>query len=189
MSETLRTFVAIDLPAAPLRDVLGELAGIGRPVKVVAEPLHLTLKFLGDTRRADLEQISTALKGVCVLHAPFEIEVSGIGAFPRPERPSVVWAGVSPAEPLAALAADLDAQLAPLGFPPEQRAFHPHVTLARVKGRPPQALAETMALYAEESFGTAVVREVMFYESVLSASGSRYTVLNRVVLGASAPPA
>jgi RNA 2',3'-cyclic 3'-phosphodiesterase len=182
MSETLRTFVAIDLPAAPFRDVLEELAGIGRPVKVIAEPLHLTLKFLGQTPRSALEQISAALSEVCAPHAPLEIELRGIGAFPRPERPSVVWAGVSPAEPLAALAAELDAQLQPLGFPPEQRAFHPHVTLARVKGRPPQALAEFMDLYAEESFGVAVVAEALFYQSVLSTDGAQYTVLSRAPL-------
>lgn len=183
MSEKLRTFVAIDIPAAPLRDVLGELAGIGRPVRVVAEPLHLTLKFLGDTQPSALEQISAALCEVCARHAPLKIEVTGIGAFPRPERPSVVWAGVAPAEPLAALAADLDTQLTPLGFPPEQRTFHPHVTLARVTGRPPGTLAEIMTLYGGESFGVAGVREVLFYQSVLSTDGPQHTVLSRTVLG------
>jgi RNA 2',3'-cyclic 3'-phosphodiesterase len=185
MGEKLRTFVAIDIPADPLRDVLEELAGIGRPVKVVAEPLHLTLKFLGDTPRFMPDAVSAAITEVCSRHARLEFEIAGLGAFPRAERPSVVWAGVSPAEPLAALAAELDAHLEPLGFPPEQRPFHPHVTLARVKGRSPEALAEIMGLYAGESFGIAVVAEAHFYQSVLSTDGAEYRLLARAALSGS----
>jgi RNA 2',3'-cyclic 3'-phosphodiesterase len=182
MGEKLRTFVAIDIPAAPLREVLEELAGIGRPVKMVVEPLHLTLKFLGETRRSALDAISAAITEVCSRHAPLQFEIGGIGAFPRPERPSVVWAGVSPAEPLTALAAELDAHLKPLGFPPEQRAFHPHVTLARIKGRPPANLAEILTLYAGESFGNVRIGEVLFYESALSNAGPQYTILSTASL-------
>lgn len=187
MGENLRTFVAIDIPAAPLRGVLEELARLGRPLKVAAPPLHLTLKFLGNTDAAALEGISAAIAAVCTRHEPLQLEIRGVGAFPTVKRPSVVWAGIHPARPLAALAAGLAARLAPLGFTPERRAFHPHVTLARVKGRPPAALAEIMALDAEEPFGVATIGETLFYQSLLTPAGPQYTVLRRMALGGDTP--
>lgn len=187
MGENLRTFVAIDIPATPLHGVLEELARLGSPLKMAALPLHLTLKFLGNTDAAALERISAAIATVCALHEPLQLEISGVGAFPTVKRPSVVWAGIHPSQPLAALAAGLDARLAPLGFTPERRAFHPHVTLARVKGRPPAALCELMALYAEEVFGIATVGETLFYQSLLTPAGPQYTVLRRMALGGATP--
>lgn len=182
MAQTLRTFVAIDFAADPVRDVLSDLQDLGRPIRTVREPLHLTLKFLGETRPADLAAIGRILAEVTSRHAVHEVDLTGVGAFPRPERPSVIWAGIAPQDPVRALAAELAAELEPLGFPPERRAFHPHITLARVKGRPPAGLADLFDLYGGEVFGKSLVREALHYQSELTPGGSQYSVLARAPL-------
>jgi 2'-5' RNA ligase len=182
MPERIRTFIAIDVPSEPFREVLDDLRDIGRPVKPVAEPLHLTLKFLGETEVASTARLSRQISEVTAAHGALELDFRGLGAFPRIERPSVVWAGLANGESITALADDLESQLEPLGYPRESRHFHPHVTLARVKGRPSQQLREMLELYADEAFGVAGVSEVRFYQSQLTPAGPEYSVLSTAVL-------
>ena len=183
MPERIRTFVAIDVPAQPVREILDELRDMGRPIRAAVEPLHLTLKFLGETDVASVVDVSRAVSTVASAHRAFDLPLRGIGAFPKIERPSVVWAGVVDEEPIAALVENLEIVLEPLRFLRETRPFHPHVTLARVKGRPPQQLRELLELYADETFGVVGVREVKFYQSQLTPAGPEYTVLHSALLG------
>ena len=112
-------------------------------------------------------------------HAPFDISVAGLGAFPSPTRPRVLWAGLREGrEALSSLAEAVDVALARLGFPRDDRAFSPHVTLARVREpRRAPALAEALTAAATQPFGRVGVREATLMRSDLSPRGARYTPL------------
>ncbi|MGH7128895.1 MAG: RNA 2',3'-cyclic phosphodiesterase, partial [Planctomycetaceae bacterium] len=154
-STTLRTFIAVKVPATrPLRPVLAEFETMGRAVRAVAaDGLHVTLKFLGDTRQDAVAEIEETLRAVVAETAAFDVRLVGLGAFPHAGRPSAVWAGIQDAEPLTEIAAELERALEPLGFAAEQRAFQPHLTLARVKSKPPPALGELLSAHAATEFG------------------------------------
>ena len=185
MSDSIRTFVAVKLPVVPeLQPVLKSLAAMRWPVAAVAaDKLHVTLKFLGDTpseRRVEIQQlIPRSVSG----QPPFVLRIAGLGAFPHADRPSVVWAGLPDAEPLIALAKRLETALEPLGFARESRPFQPHLTLARIKGRPPRDLLELLRSQATTCFGNVAVQCVEFIRSDLQRDGARYTTLASWELG------
>ena len=143
-----------------------------------ADNLHITLKFLGavdDTRLAD---IAAALAKAADRHA-FDVEVRGLGAFPTPTRPRVIWAGTAEAPAFAALAAAVEGALGGLGFPAEERSFAPHVTLGRVREpRRDPALATALAAAERRPFGTLRVDRLSLMRSELSRHGARYTELD-----------
>ena len=151
----------------------------------VAEPnLHITLKFLGQVEEGRVQAIADALRSAGGLPA-FDLELRGLGAFPTPERPHVLWVGAGRgAEAAAALAARVDAGLAALGFPRETRAFASHVTLGRVRRprRNPE-LAERVRRAGDRDFGRVRVDAVSLMRSQLSSAGSRYTELAALALG------
>ena len=136
----MRTFVAVFPPPEVREEALAaarRLPLCDRVRWVKPENFHLTLKFLGDVREEDQEDVHAALEEVCAGHAPFDVGLAGLGAFPSARRARILWAGVGEGyERLRSLAADLDAALAPLGFESEGRLYKPHMTLGRVRGRP-----------------------------------------------------
>ena len=98
------------------------------------EGVHLTLKFLGDIEASAVDAISRAMARAAQGVAPLELALAGTGAFPTARDPRVLWVGLKgDVESLARLQGRLDAELAPLGFPKEARAFSPHLTLGRVR--------------------------------------------------------
>jgi 2'-5' RNA ligase len=179
MSDSIRCFIAVKIPRLdPLRRVLKELAGMGRAIKAVdPDNLHVTLKFLGDTEVELVPNVRSLMESAAAVCEPCVLTVGGLGAFPHAERPNVVWAGLAGAETLAALAGDLETGLEPHGFARENRPFVPHLTLARVKAKPPDSLRDLLARHAKTQFGTAAIDQVELIRSELGADGSRYTVL------------
>ncbi len=179
MSDSIRTFVAVKIPVpSALRPVVRSLATMNWPVAAVSpDKLHVTLKFLGDmpieSRDAIQKQIAESVSG----QPPFVLRVVGLGAFPHVDRPSVVWAGLNDAEPLVSLAQRLEAALEPLGFSRELRPFHPHLTLARVKGRPPRELFDLLRQHANTDFGTVEIPSVEFMQSDRQRDGAHYSTL------------
>jgi 2'-5' RNA ligase len=106
------------------------------------------------------------------------VSLCGLGAFPTPTRPRVIWAGTAPAPAFVALAEGVDRALAALGFPPETRGFTAHVTLGRVRvPRHEPALADALEAAAARPFGTLPVARVSLMRSELSPRGARYTEL------------
>jgi 2'-5' RNA ligase len=189
----LRTFVGIRCgrkARARLHAAARELARGERALRVPAlEDLHLTLQFLGDTRQEDLAPVGRALVGAARGVPPLEVVYEGLGAFPAPGRPRVVWAGVreeGEGGVLERLARQVGEALGPLGFPPEARRFHAHVTLARVRGRPSARVLEALA--AEALRPTELAADFLSeLELMLSDPGSRpyhYIDLTTVPLGA-----
>jgi 2'-5' RNA ligase len=183
--------VAILLPEALRASLAAEierLAPRGREVAwVVPDNLHLTLKFLGGVEPERLAGVTAALEGAAARVAPFELALRGLGAFPSPDRPRVVWAGAhTGAAAVAALAARIDDALGSLDFPREVRAFSAHVTLGRVReSRRAAGLGAALAAGAGRDFGRFRVEQIALMRSDLSPRGSRYTALACWPLGGS----
>lgn len=185
----VRSFVAVRLPEdvrAALAAEIARLRPAGREVAwVAAENLHVTLRFLGGVEEDRLEAVGAALAAVAAGAAGFEVEVRGLGAFPTPSRPRVLWAGLAGGAPaLAELAGRVEEALAGLGFPREERPFAGHVTLGRVREpRRDPRLEQALAAGAGRPFGRLPVDRVALMRSDLSPRGARYTVLGAWPLG------
>ena len=106
------------------------------------EQLHLTLRFVGEVERPVAEDLAAALGRIRA--RPFEIRLKGVGRFDQ-RNSGALWAGVEPRDPLAALAAKVERVSVGVGLEPERRAFHPHITLARWKGRRSREAEEFVA--------------------------------------------
>jgi 2'-5' RNA ligase len=182
----VRLFVALQIPDsirndyAALIDGLRRLDGKASPKKpkwVRPENLHVTLKFIGNTDPGKLDAIRTALATV---HSPQQIRLHfrNIGFFPNAKRPRVIWGGMESSENLTSLAHAIEQQIATLGFPAEERAFTPHLTLARLD--PPGISPElqiAIEKHAARKFGELQTSEFHLIESKLKPSGAEYTTL------------
>lgn len=179
MPNSIRTFVAVPISPTPaLRDILGRLGMLGSAVKpVAADNLHVTLKFLGQMPVEQVPKIVTVMQDAADGETAFTSQIVGLGAFPRPERPSVVWAGLDEADGLIRIADRLEQRLAPIGFPREQRPFHPHLTLARVRRKPPAELANLLQDHQATEFGSANVETIQLFQSEPGPTGPRYRLL------------
>ena len=125
-----RLFVAVR-PPEPVRDtLLTAMEGIAGARWQDDDQLHLTLRFIGEVDRRAADDIVVALTGV--RHPAIEATISGVGSFNDRGRPNAVWAGVGPLASLSALHLKVDQALASAGVPRDTRAFHPHITLARL---------------------------------------------------------
>jgi 2'-5' RNA ligase len=151
---------------------------------------HVTLKFLGWTRVATLGAVQDALVAATRGVTRLAFRTSRIGAFPSMERANVVWAGVEEeggALRLAELARQIDAAMAELGFAAERRAFHPHVTLGRLRDSRP--LREVVSPVAEQMFGETRIEAITLFESEMKSSGSVYTEISRIAFKDADPTA
>lgn len=181
----MRLFVAFDLPGE-VRQALGELIAQLRPLCPAArwvrpEAMHLTLKFLGDVQdQADARQLDSIRAALAAVHscAPVELQFHSVGFFPDARRPRVVWCGIDSSPNLAPLAADISLAMEPLGFPAEDRAFVPHLTLARLDASPGAAkLVPAAEALKSRAIGSALETEFHLFESILRPSGAEYRKL------------
>jgi 2'-5' RNA ligase len=150
------------------------------------ENIHLTMKFLGDTEDALVPMLRQTLGELVKPLFPFEVEAKGIGCFPKPKRPRIIWSGFDDQseEVLSLLQQALERDLEELGFQKEDRPFRPHVTLGRVKSRAKPDFTDLMDGRTETSFGKSYIKDVILYESELTSEGPIYTVIDRFALGA-----
>ncbi len=176
----MRIFVAAPLAPA-LRDAIvgmrSRLNSAGSALRWVApENLHFTLKFLGEVGEAGARRVADAARRVAEGRTRFEIVVAGLGAFPSARRPQVVWVGVGEgADHLIALARDLDRALHRLRFPPEQRPFQPHLTVARVRrAGPVPDLSGPVHDFERTVLGAQTVDALLVMESTLHPTGATY---------------
>ena len=190
MTREIRTFVGIPVePTDSIRWILDELSHIGGVKLVAGDTMHITLKFLGDTLHDQVDHLSQLIKRATEGQQAIDIRLTGLDAFPNRERPSIVWAALTGAEPIITMANTLMDLLEPEGFAREERGFTPHLTLARVRAerrgsrmRIPEAVLELLREHQDTDFGTARLDKVVFYKSVLSDSGPTYTPLTTVSL-------
>jgi len=183
----LRSFMAIPLDAATrqlaahlqrgLQDEIGKVRW-SRP-----ETLHLTLRFFGDIAAESLEKAAKTVLSVNALGPPFELPLQGLGAFPSPTRPRVLWMGFAASPELQRLYARLEALLAEAGIPPETRPFTPHLTLGRARGRLPD-VAPLLQRLNHDVRGGLPVERVIIYRSRLRPGGAEHTPLHTFTLHA-----
>jgi 2'-5' RNA ligase len=180
----IRAFFAIELGESARRAA----AGVARRLRegpggdgvrwVRPEALHVTLRFLGDVDPARVAPLASRAARELAALRPFALRLGKAELFPTPSRPRVVALGLEPAAPLAELAGAVERAVVAEGFAPEERPFRAHLTLGRVRGpRFPSVTA------LEVPAAEIAVEEAVLFESELSASGSRYTPLERLSLG------
>jgi 2'-5' RNA ligase len=158
-----------------------------RPARWVRhEGLHLTLRFLGAIPEDRRPAIEGALRAAAAGVDRFPVRLAGSGAFPSPGRPRVLWIGVDEgADRLRELAAAVSRALEPLGYPPGERPFAAHLTLARTDGLrsgPPTAAA--LARAAADWSTRFVADRVTLFESHTGGGPARYEPLLEVPLEA-----
>jgi RNA 2',3'-cyclic 3'-phosphodiesterase len=182
-SRLIRTFIACAVPCPPpLAHLLKHLGQLGSAVKATGpRDLHCTLRFLGDASPELCTRLGPALAAIAGAAPKITGTLHGMGAFPNSDRPNVIWAGLVAPE-LAGLQQAIEMLAREFGFVPENRQYHPHVTLARVKRRPPPRLAELLQQNVETTWGTMEVTAVELFQSTLTPAGSRYDVLVRAEL-------
>ena len=190
--EQVRSFIAIELPEEvkkSLRELQAQLkTGSQAPVKWV-EPnnIHLTLKFLGNVAADRIEEIGTVMTEAVRGTSPFSLEVTELGVFPNPRRVQVVWVGLGgEVDKLSSLQQRIESKLAKLGFPPENRRFTPHLTLARIRDRAtPQEREKLGQLVTETELDTTQsfsVDSVKLIKSQLTREGPIYTCISSAPL-------
>lgn len=177
----MRLFVALEIPSEicnALAAFVKELRGAAPQAKWVrADNLHVTLKFLGETKPPRLGAIESALASIRSTQ-PVTLEFRGLGFFPNEKRPRVFWVGMEASANLKVLAEDIDRGLHQLGFPLEERPFTPHLTLARFNppGLPPN-LGSAVSQHSSRNFGSLTARELHLIESKLKSTGAEYTTI------------
>ena len=166
-----RLFMAIR-PPEPIRDLLLDAMDDSADFRWQSEEqLHLTLRFIGEVERPVADDIADAL--AAIRSPAFELRINGTGRFEQ-RNSGALWAGVEPKAPVAALAAKVERSCQQAGLEPERRAFHPHITLARWKGR----RTREVAAYLDRTRGLASdpfeVDSFIVLESRLSKHGAHY---------------
>jgi 2'-5' RNA ligase len=183
----IRAFIAIDLTPEIIQRLEQVSAQLrkrleGVPVRwVPVDNIHLTLKFLGDVSLANVDMLKKILLSEVEGHHAFEISVGGLGAFPSPRRPRVVWVGVEAPAELAAVQNGVESAMARLGYAREDRPFSPHLTLGRVSrnavGGDERLIGEAIEAIKLGFLGAACVNQVHLYKSDLHPNGAVYTRL------------
>ena len=190
--QPLRCFIAIELPL-PIREALagaGEFVSEQLPSGAVrwVKPanIHLTIKFLGDTDPATLPQIGDVLDQVVLRFGQFELRLGKLGCFPNPRKPRIIWIGVDgDVHQLGQLQRAVEEGLEPLGWLPEGRRFHPHLTIGRVKDNR-QVIEARLPWGHQPRTGSLTVAKISLIESDLRPTGAVYTIRHESLL---APPA
>lgn len=183
----IRAFIAIDISPEihqKLEEITNQLRDELRnvPVRwVPVENIHLTLKFLGNVSVANLTVLKDILTTEASNHAPFDISIGELGAFPSNRRPRVIWINVQAPSDLEAVQRGIESETARLGYEREDRPFSPHLTIGRVSRNANagqvRRLGEVLDRYKVGFLGAMRVRAIHLYQSDLSPSGAIYTQL------------
>jgi 2'-5' RNA ligase len=190
--EYIRAFIAIELPGS-VKSALSQLQGNLRGSEhasvrwVDAESIHLTLKFLGNIATDTIPELTRAISEAASGIVPFRLELCELGVFPNLRAPRVVWVGLGgETATLSALQRNIETALIPIGFPPEKRAFSPHLTLGRVRERASpverHALGQAVASLKVSSTEPFAVDSIRLMRSTLTREGAIYTRLHSVTL-------
>lgn len=184
----IRAFIALptdDALRATVATLQQELSQVHAEVRwEPAEKLHITLKFLGNTEQEVLEGIDQELRRE--LHAlslaPLELSYNTLGVFPNPSSARIIWVGSEPTPTLLTLFSVVERVCERRGFPRENRPFHPHLTIGRVKGKRNLAnLTDKLKTITFEPV-KSLCTQILIMQSQLHPAGSRYSVLKTIPL-------
>ena len=170
----IRLFVGI--PIAPaISQLLSSLGGTVPGARAIPEDqIHLTLRFIGEVEPSTFIDIKQSLEGL--ESKPLTLTIKGAGHFPPRGQPRVLWAGIDPAGDVIILRNRVNNRLSLCGITPEQRKFHPHVTLARLKNTSAKRVASFLAANSLLESPPFVVDQVLLYSSTLHPAGAIHRV-------------
>jgi RNA 2',3'-cyclic 3'-phosphodiesterase len=186
MKQDWRVFGAVELPEYVRAQLQEHIRRLRETVSDVSaswtqvENIHLTLKFFGNVHVDRIPSISDAASRAVNGFAPFQIGIGKTGVFPKPSRAQVLWIGVNdPSGKLLNLQQRLETECAHEGFEKEDRAYRPHLTIARI--RRPDGARRLADAHLQMEFKPAeiTVTELVVFRSELSSKGSRYTPISR----------
>jgi 2'-5' RNA ligase len=189
----MRVFVAVNIPAHErdrLHAALAPLRELGLTVRWTApESLHLTLKFLGSADERQVDVVKEIVADAAARSASFVLSLGGVGGFPDLIRPRVWWIGVERDPALAEVRARLEADLAAVGFPEEDRPFSPHITIGRARDRAARMPRSVADLAHTIDYRARVpIETIDLMRSHLNAGGARYERLLAAPLRVAASP-
>lgn len=184
----MRTFVAIDLEPEIKKNLsrfIQKLERFQPNIRWTKHPaMHVTLKFIGEIPERKTDDIQAVLNDISLRHKEFPLKLAGTGTFPRGSRfPRILWVGIEDSQALSSIQKDIETILAGLSIPLEQRKFHPHLTLGRVKSH--QNIAPVLKELSDHTttcFGTMIVERITFFRSTLKPMGAEYGVLSEIQL-------
>jgi RNA 2',3'-cyclic 3'-phosphodiesterase len=185
----IRAFIAIEIDPQLVREISAVVADLKPRIAgirwVSQTNFHLTLKFLGDIEENKITPIAQALELALRPFPRFTINAKGLGVFPDPRRPRVLWVGLE-GKKLLELASKIETALDPLGFLPEKRGFQPHLTVGRWRhfDRALTKFADELEKWQDHEFGESTVAEVIFFRSELKREGAIHHRLKAVTLAA-----
>ncbi len=191
----IRVFVAVE-PSSDVREKISALQHQLKPTLppmnwVRLESIHLTLKFLGSVEPSRISQLLSVLESIGKRHKKFSVDVQDLGVFPHVKHPRIFWVGViEKTHALQELVLEIEAALEPLGFPLEDKPYHPHLTLARIKRENAivgSALSENGILHNDQQLGALPIDRFLLFQSDLDSFGATYTPLGSVQLSGGTP--
>lgn len=171
-----RLFVAIRPPRLTRERLLSLMEGVSGARWQDDDQLHLTLRFIGEVDRHQAADLAAALASVA--HPRFTLRLQGAGRFTRGSRAGSLWIGVTPHDEVAALHARIDGACRRAGLAPDGRAFHPHITVARL-GRSAGPVEPFLEVAAATTSMPFAVDYFALYESELGSAGATYEFVER----------
>ncbi len=174
--ETIRSFIAVEIPEQVRSDITRIINRFAREdfsVKWVKhENLHITLLFLGDIDNNFLENSIKALTDISGKEKSFDMSLKGLGAFPSPKSPRVIWIGAETgAKELSSLQEKIETAFTQIGYKPEEKKFHPHLTIGRVRER--LSIADKI-FTTEFSSPVFIIESLVLFKSTLTPQGPIY---------------
>lgn len=183
----MRLFISVDLEGlteevAAVQRLFADASGLG-----LTDPrqAHITLKFLGDTPSGQMPDLREAVAAAVTDSgiAPFRAELGGLGVFPGLDDISVIWLGVREGSTqLTTLHERIESQVTVLGFDPEEHAFTPHITLARMDHAGDKECIQELVETRDPSAGALTIDAVCLTKSTLTADGPVYETVERFEL-------
>ena len=180
----VRAFIAVPLPV----DLKTKLTALQRAFRrfpleaswVRDAGFHLTLKFLGEVDTSDIDPITSCMTATALRYTSFSLTLSGVGVFPHEANPRVLWVGIDD-EPgqLRQLRHMLEAELAQIGYLPDEHPFIPHLTLARLKRVAHRGeLLTALKTHRRDVIGQLDIDHIELVESQLHPGGARYSTVD-----------
>jgi len=189
----LRAFIAVEIPSSLQNTIHESTASLHKSLGddlirwVPSQNVHLTLKFLGDVSSSNLDLIKQMLTAEAAQHKCFEMQMDGIGSFPNPRRPRVIWVGLRAPAALESLQRGIESASARLGYAIDEKSFSPHLTIGRVKQNLSALEIQRIRAELEKTkiglLGVVHVDAAHLFKSDLQLNGSVYTRLFSAPIG------
>ena len=180
---SFRGFIAVEIPINNMiKTIHNEIAKLPTNIKLVElENIHITLKFLGETKEEHIELIRQIMENTMEKMKPYSIQLKGTGVFPNHNYIKIIWIGIEQAELLSIISSSLNSQLVKLGYKKEKRGFNPHLTIARVKSaKGKDQLIHLIEKYKDIIFDEVLIDCILLKKSTLTPQGPIYETITKV---------